>query len=116
MITGFSTLPLRLASLIGFFFTVFGLGVLVYVVGRLLVSGGSVPGFPFLASIVAIFAGAQLFALGIIGEYVARIHVRTMDRPTYVVRAVTGAASSSPASAATQNDTHRVPRASQPGG
>jgi undecaprenyl-phosphate 4-deoxy-4-formamido-L-arabinose transferase len=86
VITGFSTLPLRLASWTGFFFTVFGIVVLIYVVGAFLILGYSVPGFPFLASIIAIFAGAQLFALGIIGEYIARMHFRLMDRPTYVVR------------------------------
>ena len=86
MMTGFSTLPLQLASLIGFSFTIFGLGVLVYVVGRFLIQGGSVPGFPFLASIIAIFSGAQLFALGIMGEYLARIHFRMMDRPSYVIQ------------------------------
>ncbi len=48
--------------------------------------GGSVPGFPFLASIIALFSGAQLFALGIMGEYLARMHFRMMDRPSYVVR------------------------------
>jgi len=85
MMTGFSVLPLQLASLIGFAFTLFGLGVLVYVVGRYLIQGGSVPGFPFLASIIAIFSGAQLFALGIIGEYLARMHFRMMERPTYTV-------------------------------
>src|SRR5690606_7580574 len=83
MITGFSVLPLRVASLIGFVLALFGVLVLVYVVGRYLIEGGVVPGFPFLASIIAIFSGAQLFALGIIGEYLARIHFRTMDRPVY---------------------------------
>lgn len=86
MMTGFSTLPLRLASLIGFGFTLFGVGVLVYVIGRYLIEGGSVPGFPFLASVIAIFSGAQLFALGIIGEYLARMHFRMLERPPYVVR------------------------------
>ena len=43
-------------------------------------------GFPFIASIISIFSGAQLFALGVIGEYLARIHFRTMDRPVYTVR------------------------------
>lgn len=85
MITGFSTLPLQLASFIGFAFTLFGLGVLVFVVGSYLSHGGSVPGFPFLASMVALFSGVQLFALGIIGEYLARMHFRTMDRPPYVI-------------------------------
>ena len=90
MMTGFSTLPLQLASLIGFIFTLFGMGILVFVIGRYLILGTSVPGFPFLASIIAIFSGAQLFALGIIGEYLARMHFRTMDRPIYVVRSMTG--------------------------
>lgn len=86
MMTGFSTVPLRLASLVGFSATLFGLMVLAYVAIRYVIAGGSVPGFPFLAAIITIFAGAQLFALGIIGEYLARMHYRAMDRPTYSVR------------------------------
>lgn len=51
--------------------------------------GSTVAGFPFLASIVAIFFGAQLFALGIIGEYLARIHFRVIEKPAYGVRTAT---------------------------
>jgi glycosyltransferase involved in cell wall biosynthesis len=90
MMTGFSTWPLRLASFVGFGATIFGVAVLMYVIIRYVVAGGSVPGFPFLASIIAIFSGAQLFALGIMGEYLARMHFRAMDRPTYAVRCETG--------------------------
>lgn len=90
VVTSFSTLPLRLASWIGFFFTLFGIGVLVYVIGVYFILGYSIPGFPFLASIIAIFSGAQLFALGIIGEYLSRIHFRLMDKPPFVVRDVVG--------------------------
>jgi glycosyltransferase involved in cell wall biosynthesis len=89
MMTGFSTLPLRVASLVGFGFTLFGVAVLIYVIARYLIQGGSVPGFPFLASVIAIFSGAQLFALGVIGEYLGRMHFRIMDRPPYAVRSVT---------------------------
>ncbi|HVP22073.1 MAG TPA: glycosyltransferase family 2 protein [Anaerolineaceae bacterium] len=89
MMTGFSVLPLQFASLTGFTFTLFGLLVLIYVVGRYLAEGGAVPGFPFLASIISIFSGAQLFALGIVGEYLARMHFRLLDRPAYIVRART---------------------------
>ena len=85
MMTGFSVLPLQIASLIGFGLTLFGVGVLAYVLIRFLIQGSSVQGFPFLASIIAIFSGAQLFALGIIGEYLARMHFRIMDKPTYIV-------------------------------
>lgn len=83
MMTGFSTLPLKLASYIGFLFSIFGMLVLVYVIGRYLLSGSVVPGFPFLASIIALFSGAQLLALGIIGEYLARMHQRSMDQAAY---------------------------------
>ena len=93
MITGFSTMPLKIASFLGFTFTVFGFLVLTLVLVRYLVQGGSPPGFPFLASIVAIFSGVQLFALGVIGEYLARMHFRLMDRPPYVVRRMTDAIS-----------------------
>jgi hypothetical protein len=91
MMTGFSVLPLQFASIIGFAFTLFGLCVLAYVLTSFIVRGTSVTGFPFLASIIAIFSGAQLFALGIIGEYLARMHFRTMDKPTYAIRETTGA-------------------------
>jgi len=86
MLTGFTTLPLQLASITGFAFMLFGVGVLIYVIGRYMILGYSVPGFPFLASIIAIFSGAQLFALGIIGEYLARIYLRTENRPAYIIR------------------------------
>ncbi len=89
MITGFSTLPLQIASLLGFGLALFGILVLIYVVGRALLFGIVVPGFAFLASIIAIFSGAQLFALGIIGEYLARIHFRSMERPVYTIRQTT---------------------------
>jgi undecaprenyl-phosphate 4-deoxy-4-formamido-L-arabinose transferase len=84
--TGFSTLPLRLASIVGFFFTIVGMGILIYVAARYLVVGVIMPGFYFTASMIAIFSGAQLFALGIIGEYLARIYLRTENRPAYVIR------------------------------
>jgi undecaprenyl-phosphate 4-deoxy-4-formamido-L-arabinose transferase len=89
MLTGYSAKPLQVASLTGFAFTLFGMGVLAYVMVSYAIKGGSVPGFPFLASVIAIFSGAQLFALGIMGEYLARIHFRTMSRPTYAVRETT---------------------------
>jgi len=90
MMTGFSTKPLQIASLIGFAFTLFGFGVLLYVLIRYFLEGTPVPGFPFLASIVALFSGAQLFALGIMGEYLARMHFRSMQKPPYVVRVDAG--------------------------
>jgi undecaprenyl-phosphate 4-deoxy-4-formamido-L-arabinose transferase len=87
LLIGFSTLPLRFTSFIGFVLTFFGLIVLAWVLIRYFFYGSSIPGFPFLASIIAIFSGAQLFSMGVIGEYVARIYMRSMERPQYIVAA-----------------------------
>jgi undecaprenyl-phosphate 4-deoxy-4-formamido-L-arabinose transferase len=89
MMTGFSTVPLQVGSILGFAFTIFGMCILAYVVASYLLHGTSMAGFPFLASIIAIFSGVQLFGLGIIGEYLARMHFRMMQRPTYTVRRTT---------------------------
>jgi len=84
VLTGFSTIPLRIASLIGFFLTLFGIGVLIFVMIKGFLDG-DLPGFPFLASIISIYSGAQLFGLGIFGEYLARIFNRSMRVPTYII-------------------------------
>ncbi len=84
ILTGYSTIPLRLASYVGFGFTLFGILIFLYVLVVYFVAG-SIPGFPFLASIISLFSGFQLFTLGIFGEYLSRIFDRSMDRPTYVI-------------------------------
>lgn len=83
--TGYSTLPLQIASVVGLATASFGLCILIFVIMRPLIVGESVPGFPFLASIIVIFSGVHLLTLGVIGEYLARIHFRVMHKPTYVV-------------------------------
>ena len=89
ILTSYSTRPLRMASWIGFAMTLFGLGVFIYVL-VIYFTVGSLPGFPFLASIIALFSGAQLFAMGIFGEYLARMFDRSMDRPAYVIQHMAG--------------------------
>lgn len=86
MLTGYSTLPLRIASGAGLASALFGLGMFFYVVIRRLVQTNYVPGFAFISAEIALFAGLQLFAIGIIGEYIAKLHFRTMGKPPYVIR------------------------------
>lgn len=86
MMTGYSVLPLRLASLAAFMCMLFGFGILAFVIVRYLVQGSPMPGFPMLASLITILGGVQLFSLGIIGEYLARMHLRAMDSPPFVIR------------------------------
>lgn len=89
ILTNYTTIPLRLASIAGFLFTIIGFFVLLYVV-VIYFTLGSVPGFTFLISAVSIFSGVQLFALGIIGEYLARLFERSSGRPPYVIQETTG--------------------------
>lgn len=88
VLTSYTTIPLRFASIVGFLFTLFGVGVLTYVL-TIYFTLGSIEGFPFLASTITIFSGVQLFALGLIGEYLARVFERTGGRPTYTISKTT---------------------------
>ena len=87
--TSYSTRPLRLATTLGFITTLFGLLLLLWVVGNAIFVGDSVPGFPFLAASIAVFSGVQLVVLGILGEYLGKIHFRAMNKPTFSVSETT---------------------------
>lgn len=85
MITGFTTLPLQLASLVGFVFGTFGFVLLGYVLTRYFIDGYEVRGFTFLSSLLSILFGMNMFLLGIFGEYLGRIHLTSMRRPSYLI-------------------------------
>ncbi len=86
MLLGYSTAPLRLVTYFGF---LVGLGGLV-LLGRLLwlyfEGTTSVAGFTTITSLITVFCSAQLIAIGVLGEYVGRIHSGGMGRPTYIIR------------------------------
>ena len=66
LICGFSVLPLRIVALLGITFSFAGMSSLIYVSVRFMVEGSPVQGFPFLAIIISIFSGVQLFAVGLL--------------------------------------------------
>lgn len=86
MITGYSTRPLRWVGLLGTICATVGFIMLTFVLARYSISGSSVEGFTFLAAAITLFSGVQLLCLGVLGEYIGRIHFRTMGKPPYVVR------------------------------
>jgi glycosyltransferase involved in cell wall biosynthesis len=86
MVTGYGTVPLRLTTWFGFVCGAFGLGLLVWVLLQYILGRTEVPGFTTLAAVISLFSGAQLIALGVIGEYIGRQHFRSMRRPMYVMR------------------------------
>ncbi|MCO4764098.1 MAG: glycosyltransferase [Myxococcales bacterium] len=80
---GFSTAPLRLASYIGFGAVLFAGGLFVYAIVNWMIHGSGVPGFAFTIASLAALGGAQLLALGLIGEYLGRLYLGSLGRPQY---------------------------------
>ena len=90
MVTGYSAAPLRVVAYVGSVLGLLGLGALIYVVVRWALGEASVPGFTFLASLLSLVGGIQLIAIAVIGEYLGRVHFRTMRQPSYFVRRTIG--------------------------
>ncbi|CAN5523153.1 glycosyltransferase family 2 protein [soil metagenome] len=86
MITGYSVAPLRVVAYLGLLLGALGLATLLYVLIRWLLGQTTVAGFTFLASLLSVVGGMQMIAIAVIGEYLARVHFRTMRRPSYFVR------------------------------
>jgi glycosyltransferase involved in cell wall biosynthesis len=86
MFVNFSVLPLRIATFFGFFFSMLGLGLAVWVFFEKLSNPNLPLGWPTLAIAVSIFSGVQLIAVGWIGEYVGRIYISQNKKPQFVIR------------------------------
>lgn len=84
-LTGYTTVPLRIVSALGFTTAAFGLFLMLVFVMVPFLRGISIQGFPFLASTIILFSGIQLVTLGVIGEYLSRMHFRIMNKPEYVI-------------------------------
>jgi undecaprenyl-phosphate 4-deoxy-4-formamido-L-arabinose transferase len=86
MILGYSTVPLRLVTYLGLATGAFGLLLSGFVLAQYLTGATTVAGYTTIVATVALFAAAQMIAIGVLGEYVGRIHASGIGRPTYVVR------------------------------
>lgn len=91
MITGYSARPLRWMSMFGLGCAMLGFVMLLYVLGQFVFGDVDVAGFTFLAAAITLFSGVQLLSLGLLGEYIGRMHFRSMGKPPYVIRATTEA-------------------------
>jgi glycosyltransferase involved in cell wall biosynthesis len=89
-ITSFSTAPLRAWGYLGFLFAFLALMYASFIVIRTLIWGVDVPGYASLATLILFFSGLQIFSIGILGEYLARIFIETKNRPLYVVQDIEG--------------------------
>ncbi|MGH7043333.1 MAG: glycosyltransferase family 2 protein, partial [Acetobacteraceae bacterium] len=83
-ITGFTTVPLRIATYLGLLVGCAAAVFLAQLLIRTLVFGNAVPGYPSLMAVVLFLGGAQLVVLGIIGEYLGRVFDEVKQRPLYL--------------------------------
>lgn len=89
-IIGYSVKPLKIATYFGILIFGIGAALLVFILGKYLLYGINVPGFTITASLIILFSGTQLIILGVIGEYLARMHFNIMNKPAFVVRRAIG--------------------------
>jgi glycosyltransferase involved in cell wall biosynthesis len=89
-IISFSTAPLKLASYLGLATASYSLLYAFYLIIRTLIYGDPVRGYPSTMAVILFLGGVQLLFIGIIGEYIARIHEETKGRPIYIVESTRG--------------------------
>lgn len=85
-ILSYTTLPLRIATVIGILTSLFALIYMLVVFIKTLLYGDPVQGYPTMMIVILFLGGIQLLALGILGEYIGRIFTETKNRPVYFVR------------------------------
>ena len=84
-ITSFTTAPLRVATYLGVITALLAFAFALYVVGKALLFGDPVAGWPTMMTVILFLGGVQLVALGLIGEYLGRLYEESKQRPLYLV-------------------------------
>ncbi len=89
-ITGFTVLPLKVATYLGLVVALFAVSYGGIIVVRTVLFGNAVPGYPSVMAVILFLGGAQLITLGVIGEYLGRVFNETKQRPLYLVERYSG--------------------------
>lgn len=84
-ITSFTTAPLRIATFIGLIVAVWALGYIGWIIAKVLLWGEPVQGYPTIMTVMLFLGATQLLAIGVLGEYIARIFNEAKGRPTYLI-------------------------------
>ena len=85
-IVAFSTLPLSIASLMGFIFCFVSFILIIIIIIKTLIFGDPTSGWPSLVCIIFFVSGIHLFCLGIIGKYLSKTYLETKNRPIYIIK------------------------------
>lgn len=86
MISNFSIFPLQLASIMGFSLSFLGLVIALFYILKKIFYGIPVTGFASIIVSITLFSGAQLITIGLIGEYIGRIHLNINNKPQYTIK------------------------------
>ena len=85
-ITAFSTFPLVFSTLIGLLFCLVALIMIIIIIIKTIMFGDPTSGWPSLVCIILFVAGIQLFCIGIIGQYIAKLYLEVKNRPIYIIK------------------------------
>ena len=84
-ITSFSNVPLRIWSFVGFAIALLSFAIATWICVKTLIFGVDVPGYASIMVAIFFFCGVQLFSIGVLGEYIAKIFNEVKRRPKYIV-------------------------------
>lgn len=82
-LVGFSTRPLKLATIFGVISSIIGFSYLLYVMIKTIILGADTPGFATIVCLILFLGGIQLISIGILGEYISKMFIETKNRPIY---------------------------------
>lgn len=84
-ITAFSTMPLAISSFVGLLLCVIAMIMILVIIGKTLIFGDPVAGYPSLVCIIFLLSGVQLFCIGILSKYMSKLYLETKRRPVYII-------------------------------
>lgn len=85
-ILAFSTIPLSLAALFGILFCLVAFVMILVIIAKTLIWGDPVAGYPSTICILFLIAGVQMFSIGVLGQYIAKMYMEIKNRPKYIVK------------------------------
>lgn len=85
-IVSFSNTPINMASYLGLILTIVSAFALMFIIGRALMFGDPVAGWPSTASIITFIGGVQLFVMGVMGQYISKTYMEVKRRPHYIIK------------------------------
>ena len=85
-ITEFSTAPLMIASILGIVFCLISIIFIIFIIVRKLIFNNSVDGWASMVCLISLIGGIQLFAIGIVGQYISKMYLEIKNRPKYLIK------------------------------